>query len=62
MLNFEPPTGNYASSSPSDYQIKQAWSGTYYKVYSSRGWEGSFRDLCDAALFIKALENLEESE
>lgn len=60
MLNFELLTESYASNSPTDYRIKQAWSGLYYKVYSDRGWEGSFRDLCDAALFIKALENLEQ--
>jgi hypothetical protein len=56
MLNYEIPIGSYAESLPSDYKIRLAWYGMYYVVSSNRGWEGSFRDLCDARLFIDALE------
>jgi len=62
MLSFEILIENSESKPKylSDYQIRLAWGSRQYKVYSSRGWEGSFRDLCDARLFIDALEALED--
>ena len=36
MLTLELPTGSSALSLPNVYQIKPAWSGLYYRVYTSR--------------------------
>lgn len=62
MLNFELIIENSDANLPSDYQIKLAWSGRFYRVFSSRGWEASFHDLCDARLFINALEIRDQNE